>query len=82
MIRLRDVWENLAKLPISHKWEALERNACKGKVPLCGAAQEDMARDARAEDNLQAVITGKSCANSKISEWALMFVELHNCSVM
>ena len=33
VIRLHEVWENLAKPPISHKWEALERNACKGKVP-------------------------------------------------
>ena len=32
VIRLHDVWENLAKLPISHKLEALERNACQGKV--------------------------------------------------
>ena len=33
MIRLHDVWENLAKLPIPHKLEALERNACQRKVP-------------------------------------------------
>ena len=33
VIRLHDVWENLAKLPISHNLEALERNACQRKVP-------------------------------------------------